>query len=213
MAPLQAVIGVVNDAKQVSPRDRAMGVVYLPLRRLTHVVLAIRTADAPAAAVPMVQASARCDRRRSSHRECPDDCGGAGRRHRAGAPDEWISLILAALVIAIGCVGLYALMSYDVAQRTRELGIRLALGATSTSVMAMVLRDSAALVVPGLAIGVPLGIAASRPLSSQLYGVETNDPWTLASVALLLSVVALLATLRPAQTAARIDPIALLRND
>ncbi len=124
-----------------------------------------------------------------------------------------ISLILAALVIAIGCVGLYALMSYDVAQRTRELGIRLALGATSTRVMAMVLRDSAALVVPGLAIGVPLGIAASRPLSAQLYGVETNDPWTLASVALLLSVVALLATLRPAQTASRIDPIALLRND
>jgi ABC-type antimicrobial peptide transport system permease subunit len=124
-----------------------------------------------------------------------------------------ISLFLGALVIAIGCVGLYALMSYTVAQRTRELGIRLALGATSTKVVTMVLRDSASLVLPGLAIGVPLGIAASRPLSSHLYGVQTGDPGTLASAALLLAVVALLATFRPAQTASRIDPIALLRNE
>ena len=124
-----------------------------------------------------------------------------------------ISLFLAAMVIAIGCVGLYALMSYDVEQRTRELGIRLALGATSTNVVNLVLRGSAALVLPGLAIGVPLGIAASRPLAPQLYGVQPDDPWTLAAVALVLGVVALVATLRPAQRASRIDPIALLRSE
>ena len=211
--PMQQVIGVVNDAKQVSPRDRALGVVYLPLRGLARVVIAIRTADPPAAAVPMVRHHLRAiagDLPIERVRTIAEVLDGAIAQERLMSG---ISLILAALVIAIGCVGLYALMSYDVAQRTRELGIRLALGATSTRVMAMVLRDSAALVVPGLAIGVPLGIAASRPLSSQLYGVQTNDPWTLASVALLLSVVALLATLKPAQTAARIDPIALLRND
>ena len=88
-------------------------------------------------------------------------------------------------------------MSYVVARRTRELGIRMALGATSRKVVTMVLRDSAAMVLPGLAIGVPLGMAASRPLSSQLYGVQINDPWTLAAVALVLAVVALLATLEP----------------
>ena len=210
---MQQVIGVVNDAKQVSPRDRAMGVVYLPLRGLARVVLAIRTADPPAAAVPMVRhqlGAIAGDLPIEKVRTIAEVLEGAIAQERLMSG---ISLILAALVIAIGCVGLHALMLYDVAQRTRELGIRLALGATSTRVMAMVLRDSAALVVPGLAVGVPLGIAASRPLSSQLYGVETNDPWTLASVALLLSVVTLLATLRPAQTASRIDPIALLRND
>ena len=210
---MQEVIGVVNDVKQVSPRDRAMGVVYFPLRGLARVVLAIRTADPPAAAVPLVRhqlVAIAGDLPIEKVRTIAEVLEGTIAQERLMSG---ISLILAALVIAIGCVGLYALMSYDVAQRTRELGIRLALGATSTRVMAMVLRDSAALVVPGLAIGVPLGIAASRPLSSQLYGVETNDPWTLASVALLLSVVALLATLRPAQTASRIDPIALLRND
>jgi predicted permease len=210
---MQEVIGVVNDAKQVSPRDRALGVVNVPLRELARVVLAIRTADAPADAVPLVRhqlAAIAGDLPIEKVRTIADVLEGTIAQERLMSG---ISLILAALVIAIGCVGLYALMSYDVAQRTRELGIRLALGATSTRVMAMVLRDSAALVVPGLAIGVPLGIAASRPLSSQLYGVEPNDPWTLASVALLLSVVALLATLRPARTASRIDPIALLRND
>jgi len=124
-----------------------------------------------------------------------------------------ISLFLAAMVIAIGCVGLYALISYDVEQRTHELGIRLALGATTRNVVTMVLRDSASLVLPGLAIGVPLGIAASRPLSSQLYGVRTDDPWTLATVALVLVGVGLLATFRPAQKASRIDPIALLRSE
>jgi ABC-type antimicrobial peptide transport system permease subunit len=109
-----------------------------------------------------------------------------------------ISLVLAALVIAIGGVGLYALLSYEVAQRTHELGIRLALGATSRGVVALVLRDCAWLVVPALAIGLPLGRAASGALSSQLYDVQPGDPLTLASVALLLAAVALLATLRPA---------------
>ena len=70
-----------------------------------------------------------------------------------------------------------------------------------------------ALVLPGLAIGVPLGIAASRPLASQLYDVQPGDPLTLAAVALVLGVVALVATLRPAQRASRIDPIALLRSE
>ena len=104
-------------------------------------------------------------------------------------------------------------MLYNVAQRTRELGIRLALGATSANVVTMVLHDSAMLVVPGLAIGVPLGMAASRALSSQLYGVQTGDPLTLASVAILLAMVALLAAAKPAHTASRIDPLALLRSE
>jgi putative ABC transport system permease protein len=124
-----------------------------------------------------------------------------------------VALFLAGLAIALGCVGLYAVMAYDVAQRTRELGVRYALGATSGNVVAMVLREGALLVLAGLAAGVPLGVAASRTLSPQLYGVKSTDPWTLASVALLLTAVALLGTFRPARTASRIDPIALLRNE
>jgi hypothetical protein len=211
--PMQSVIGVVNDARQTSPRDRAMGVVYLPLRGFNHVVLAVRTAGPPADAAAAVRhqlGSIAGDLPIEKVRTIAEVLDHAIVQERLMSA---IALFLAAMVIAIGCVGLYALMSYDVEQRTREHGIRLALGATSTNVVTMVLRNSAALVVPGLAIGVPLGIAASRPLTSQLYGVETHDPWTLASVALVLAVVALLATLRPAQRASRIDPIALLRSE
>ena len=110
-------------------------------------------------------------------------------------------------------MGLYALMAYDVARRTHELGIRLALGATRERVMAMVLKDGARMSMPGLVCGVPLGIAASRPLASQLYGVESNDPWTVATVGLLLVGVTLVATYRPAHTASRIDPLVLLRKE
>ena len=124
-----------------------------------------------------------------------------------------ISLVLSAVAIAIGCVGLYALMSSIVARRRHELGIRLALGATGAKVVTMVLRDGAALVVPGLAVGVPLGIVASQPLSAQLFGVRANDPSTVALVVLLLTAVGLLATLKPAHTASRIDPLELLRNE
>jgi ABC-type antimicrobial peptide transport system permease subunit len=124
-----------------------------------------------------------------------------------------ISLWLAAVVIIIGCVGLYALISYDVARRTRELGIRLALGASRGTIIGLVLKGAAHLVVPALALGIPLGIAAIRPLSSQLYGVAIADAETLLSVAAVLVVVALVATLNPARAAARIDPIDLLRYE
>jgi putative ABC transport system permease protein len=76
-----------------------------------------------------------------------------------------------------------------------------------------VLRDGAVMALAGLATGVPLGIAASRALTSQLYGVNTGDPWTLGSVGVLLIAVALVAAVRPARAAARIDPIVLLRNE
>jgi predicted permease len=212
-APMQSVIGVINDAKQVSPRDHGMGVVYEPLRGFNHVVLAVRTAGPPADAAPVVrhQIGSIAGNLPIEHvRTISDVLDKAIAQERLMSV---IALFLGALVIAIGCVGLYALMSYEVVQRTRELGIRLALGATKKKLATLVLRDSAALVVPGLAIGVPLGIAACRPLAPQLYGVESADPWTLACVALVLSVVTVIATVRPAQAAARIDPIDLLRNE
>ena len=212
-APMKSVIGVVNDAKQTSPRDRAMGVVYLPMRGFNRVVLAVRTTDDPADAVDVVRhqlGAMAPDLPIEKVRTIGEVLDLAIAQERLMSA---ISLFLAVMVVAIGCVGLYALMSYDVEQRTRELGIRLALGATSANVVTLVLRSCAALVLPGLAIGVPLGIAASRPLAPQLYGVNPDDPWTLASVALVLAAVALAATLRPAQRASRIDPIALLRSE
>ena len=87
-----------------------------------------------------------------------------------------IALFLALLVVAIGCIGIYALMTYDVTRRQREFGVRLALGATAGRLVMAVLRDGAAIVAPALAIGVPARLATSRLLASQLYGVDARDP-------------------------------------
>jgi ABC-type antimicrobial peptide transport system permease subunit len=116
-------------------------------------------------------------------------------------------------VITIGCVGLFALITYDVGQRTHELGVRFALGATSQGIMAMVLKDSCAIALASLVIGVPLGVAVSRLMSAQLFGVLPYDPWTIAAVAAVLTTIALLAALRPARSAAQVDPLLLLHHD
>ena len=212
-AAMLSVVGVVNDNKQVSPRDRGLGVLYLPMRDFAHVVLAVRTASSPSAAAPVIRhhlASIAGDvpvDTVHTIREVLDTAIGQERLMSA------ISLALATLVITIGCIGLYALMSYDVARRSRELGIRLALGATGRKMVTLVLRDAALLIVPALAIGMPLGVAVSRQLSSQLYGVDTGDPSTLTFAVVVLALVAVLAALRPARKACRIDPIFLLRHE
>jgi putative ABC transport system permease protein len=212
-SPMLSVVGIVSDAKQTSPRDRGMGVVYVPVSSYGRVVLAIRTIGPPATIAPVIAhqiGSLASDLPIDNVRTIAEvlDAAIAQERLMSG-----IALVLAALVIATGCVGLYALMSSDVARRTHELGVRLTLGATAGSVAILILRDGVKLVLPSLSIGIPLGVIASRPLSSQLYDVPTSDPWTLTSVALLLTVFACVATIRPALTASRIDPIALLRSE
>jgi predicted permease len=209
--PLQTVIGVVADARQVSPRDRGLGVVYQPLKRFENVTLAVRAIDgvSPAAIRRQIESAPQV-LRLGSMTTIADELDRAIARERLMSG---ISLFLASLVVVIGCVGLYALMSYEVARRSRELGIRLALGASASQVMRLVLRDGVRLVVPALAIGLPLGIAVSRWASSQFYDVSPGDPSTLIVVATLLSLVSLAATLRPARAASRIDPLVLLRND
>ena len=124
-----------------------------------------------------------------------------------------IALFLAVMVVAIACVGIYALIAYDVARRQREFGVRLALRATAVRLVATVLGEGASIVGPALVIGLPLELATSRLLAAQLYGVDARDPWTLAVVALLLSIVAMGAAFRPARLASRVDPMALLRHE
>jgi hypothetical protein len=208
---MHRVVGIVSDARQVSPRDRGVGVMYLPIESLGQAILAVRVAEAISPDVLRQPVDAIVGRHLAGRvRTITEALDLAIARERLLSG---VALFLAALVVIIGCVGLYALMTYDVERRRRELGIRLALGATGRQVRTMVLRDGATLVVPALAIGVPAGIVASRLLSSQLYGVETADPSTLLCVGLLLSGVGVAATVRPAARASRIDPLTLLRDE
>jgi len=121
--------------------------------------------------------------------------------------------VFAGLALLLGAVGIYGVMSFSVAQRSRELGVRLALGAGRGSVMRMVLREGAGLVAPGIVIGLVLALAAGRLLDSLLYEVSAVDPLTYVAVAFVLTVVALGATYVPALRATRLDPLTSIRND
>ncbi|HEY8175475.1 MAG TPA: FtsX-like permease family protein, partial [Gemmatimonadaceae bacterium] len=121
--------------------------------------------------------------------------------------------IFAALSLALACIGLYGVISYAVAQRTRELGVRIALGATRRDVLMLVFGQSGRLVVAGVVVGLVGAYFAVRILQTLLYGVTPNDPATFASVPALLAAVALLAALIPARRATRVDPIIAMRAE
>jgi ABC-type antimicrobial peptide transport system permease subunit len=108
-------------------------------------------------------------------------------------------------------IGLYGVMAYRVARRTREIGIRMALGAKRGSVLTLVLRESLWLVSIGLSLGLGTAVWATRVISSMLYGISASDPVTLLSVSLMMTAVALLASYLPALRATRVDPVIALR--
>jgi macrolide transport system ATP-binding/permease protein len=119
----------------------------------------------------------------------------------------------AILSLAIACIGLYGTLSYGVARRTNEIGIRMALGAQRGGVIGMILRDVLAMVFIGLAIGLPVALATSKFVGSFLYGMKPNDPLALTAAVAALLAAALAAGYAPARRASRIDPMAALRHE
>jgi len=117
------------------------------------------------------------------------------------------------LALLLSCVGLYGVMSYDVARRTHEVGIRMALGAQRIDVVGLVLRETMPLVVIGVIIGLGAAMGATRLITSFLYGLEPNDPLTIALASLAMLTVAALAGYLPARRASRVDPMVALRHE
>ena len=122
-------------------------------------------------------------------------------------------LVAAAIAMLLSAVGIYGVISYVVAQRRGEIGVRMALGAQVREVTLMVLGQSLGLAVLGVFAGVLAALATTRFLSALLFGVSPSDPATLVIVPLLLILVAVVATYAPARRAARIDPVEALRSD
>jgi predicted permease len=118
-----------------------------------------------------------------------------------------------ALALVLGCIGLYGVLSYGVATRTGEIGIRMALGAQRGRVVRMILRETSILLLIGLAIGVPVALGCARFIESKLYGLKPADPLTLASAIAIMVVVALISGWLPARRASRTDPIRALRYE
>jgi ABC-type antimicrobial peptide transport system permease subunit len=119
----------------------------------------------------------------------------------------------AAIALLLALVGLYGLMAFSVNRRTRELGIRMALGAERRDVVLLIVRNAAALVLTGLAAGLTCTWLGTRALRSFLFGVSEHDPLTVVSISLLLIICGLVAALVPARRAASIDPMQALRTE
>jgi predicted permease len=124
-----------------------------------------------------------------------------------------LSVFFGILATLLAAIGLYGVMAYTVTRRTREIGIRLALGAGRASLLKLVLREVALLTVAGVLIAIPVALAVTRLVRSELYGIVPNDPLSIVSAAIVLASVALLAGYIPAERATRIDPITALRYE
>jgi putative ABC transport system permease protein len=135
---------------------------------------------------------------------------------RSVAQPRFVLLLLglfAALALVLAAVGIYGVMSYSVTQRTHELGIRVALGASSKDVVRLVVGQGMGLAVAGVGIGVAASLALTRVMESLLYGVSATDPVTYVVISLVLGVVAVMASVIPARRASKVDPMVALRYE
>jgi len=216
--PSFEVIGVSANIRYGRLQGDAMPVLYLPFTQpvfgpVTEAVFELRTAGNPLTYVRAV---------RDIVREADPNLPFSEMKSQSALIDDTISqqiafarlsTALALLALAIAAVGLYGAVSYDVARRTSEIGIRMALGAPRTRVVWNVLREVLLLAGAGIAVSLPAALAASKLVDSFLFGLKRNDPAVLSLAVLLLVATALLASFVPARRASRIDPVAALRHE
>ena len=205
------IVGVVSDARHAGPRRPPGPMLYYPpgqnLRRLSRsMCVVVRSPLAAASLAPALRSELRA-------------IDPALPVLRIDTVEEQLSSVLfqerliialaaffAALAMLLTSLGLYAGLAFATEQRRREISIRIALGAAPSSVMRAVMRDGTVLVLAGLAVGIPAGIATLRLVSSRLFGVAAADPLTIVSVAVVLIAIAELAIFAPARRAAAVDP-------
>jgi putative ABC transport system permease protein len=217
-SPWLTVVGVVPDTKQDSLRDTASTSMYVPWQQRTRMSgnemwLVARTAGSPATFGPAIRSIVReVDRAVPVSDVRTMDAVVAASVHKARFTTLLVGLF-AACALLLGAIGIYGVMSYLVSQRTQEMGIRIALGATRFGVIGLVVGRATRLAVIGAGVGVLAAFFATRSLGSLLYSVSSSDPVTFVAVPLGFLLIALLASYAPALRATRVDPVKALRAD
>jgi hypothetical protein len=208
------VVGVARDQKYRSLREAPRNFVYVPLRQSyrSGMNLAIRTQPGTPV-VPAVRALLRSMNPYLPilHAQSMEEVAGVGLLPQRLA--GWVAGCLGLLGMLLAGTGLYAVTAFSTLQRTREIGVRMALGAQRREVLRAVLWQGMRLALAGMALGLAAALAATRLLGSLLFGVTPQDPVVLGLVTAALTVVALLACYLPARRAAKVDPMIALRTE
>ena len=205
------VVGVARDAKFLFPTESPRGAVYVPLREPTS-QFALRTRDTSAATLAQLRDIARAldpDLPISQQQTMGERLRRMVNLRRAGVS---LLSVLAMLALALATSGIYGVAANNVSMRTREIGIRVALGARRSHVLRMLVRDQLSLTLIGVVIGAAIGVFGSTLLASLLFGVSPTDKLTFAGAAVILVLVSAAASYLPARGAARLDPSMALRR-
>ncbi|MGH9521800.1 MAG: FtsX-like permease family protein, partial [Terriglobales bacterium] len=209
------IIGIVADTHYFSPKEEKQDVIFTPLLTpaVTQATVLVRTSGPPTQLAGNVRALVRSVDPNlpvyqiMSMRQLLDD-NLAQQRIIAT-----LSAFFAVLALVLSAIGLYGVLAYSVSQRTGEIGVRLALGATRGNIVRLILRDTAVMLAIGVSAGLVLTITSARLVRSVLFGVSANDIATIAAAVSVLLVVAVAASIVPTRRAIRIDPMAALREE
>jgi putative ABC transport system permease protein len=212
---MREIVGIVGDVRDVSLGQDPGPMMYVPYAQAPFwganlVVKSTLSSSSVAAAIRQEVRKMDKDLPVTDVAMMPDIIEASVAQPRFGT---FLLGVFAAMALMLAATGIFGVISYSVSCRTNEIGIRVALGASRSAILRMVLRETLLLAFAGLALGVPSALAASRLVGHMLFGVSANDPATLAAVAVTLAAVAALAGYVPARRAMRVDPMVALRYE
>ncbi len=209
------IIGVVKDSKSMSLTEDPQAMAYYPHAQgggnLSNFI--VRYSGSPAAVIPLIRRSIQDVNSNLPIDEVVTLSEHIGRSLVQQRLVAWLAAFFGLLALLLVCVGLYGTLSYSVARRTNEIGIRMALGAQRGAVIWLIFREAMLMVLIGVGIGLAVASPVTKMADSLLFGLKPNDPLTLVSAILLLIAVAALAGFLPAHRATKVDPLTALRHE